>query len=86
MVAECPVERMADEPPVDEARVDRHADHAFPHETAAVAEQIGFAALALAKEANRAGLTTLGFLLESAALEAGAEAASHCRTAEAADN
>jgi hypothetical protein len=56
------------------------------NESAAVAEQIGLAALALAKEANSAGLTTLGFLLESAALEAGAEAAASRWPAEIAES
>lgn len=43
--------------------------------SAAVAADIGIAALELAKRAQAAGLTTLGYLLESVALEAGAEAA-----------
>lgn len=62
------------------------ADRPLHGETAAVAEQIGFAALALAKEANCAGLTVLGYLLESAALEAGAEAAARKWPADAAKN
>jgi predicted dinucleotide-binding enzyme len=56
------------------------------HETAALAEQIGLAALDLAKRANSAGLTALGFLLEIAALEAGAEAAARKWPADAAQN
>jgi len=43
---------------------------------ARVAEDLGLAALKLAVLARNAGLTTLGYLLEAAALEAGAEAAS----------
>lgn len=39
-----------------------------------LAEDIGTTALDLARRAKAAGMTTLGFLLESAALEAGAEA------------
>ena len=45
------------------------------YDNAKVAEDIGIAALELAKRARDAGLTTIGFLLESVALEAGAEAA-----------
>jgi hypothetical protein len=44
-------------------------------DSAKIAEDIGIAALALAQRAHAAGLQTLGFLLESVALEAGAEAA-----------
>ena len=43
--------------------------------SAEIAEDIGIAALGLAKLAHDAGLTTIGYLLESVALEAGAEAA-----------
>ena len=43
--------------------------------TARIAEEIGLEALGMAKWARAAGLTTLGFLLESAALEAGAQVA-----------
>jgi hypothetical protein len=43
-------------------------------DSARVAEDIGTAALDLAKRARDAGLTTVGYLLESVALEAGAEA------------
>jgi hypothetical protein len=46
-----------------------------PGDGAGVAERIGLAALELARRAQAAGLTTLGRLLESAALEAGSEAA-----------
>jgi hypothetical protein len=44
-------------------------------DSAKIAEDIGIAALELAKRARDAGLPTIGYLLESAALEAGAEAA-----------
>jgi hypothetical protein len=47
-----------------------------PVDSAQVAEDIGMAALDLAKRARDAGLTAVGYLLESVALEAGAEAAS----------
>jgi len=43
--------------------------------TLRIAEEIGIEALGMAKWARAAGLTTLGFLLESAALEAGAHVA-----------
>src|SRR5579863_2805937 len=49
------------------------ADEAAPIDSAKVAEAIGMAALELAQRARAAGLTTLGFMLESVALEAGAE-------------
>jgi hypothetical protein len=58
----------------------------FRHENAKLAEEIGLAALDLAKRANSAGLTTLGFLLENAALEAGAEAAARKWPADAVQN
>ena len=45
------------------------------YNSAEIAEDIGIAALGLAKLAREAGLTTIGYLLESVALEAGAEAA-----------
>jgi hypothetical protein len=53
----------------------RAGKRAVPLASAQVAEDIGIAALALAKRARDAGLTTVGYLLESVALEAGAEAA-----------
>lgn len=56
-----------------EDRPDRAADG--PTDTAQIAEDIGIIALDLAKRAYDAGLHTLGFLLESVALEAGSEAA-----------
>ncbi len=54
--------------------------------SAAVAENIGVAALELAKRAQAAGLTTLGYLLESVALEAGAAAAASSWPADAAES
>jgi hypothetical protein len=45
-----------------------------PLNSAEVAEDIGLAALDLAKWARAAGLATVGHLLENVALEAGAEA------------
>ena len=56
----------------------------LPPNAGRIAADIGTAALELAKQANGAGLTTLGYLLESAALEAGAEAASYDCPADAA--
>jgi hypothetical protein len=50
------------------------AENATPPDIAKLAEEIGIAALDLAQRANAAGLSTLGFLLEGVALEAGAEA------------
>lgn len=51
-------------------------DFDTPRHAGQIAAIIGSAALELAREANGAGLTTLGYLLEIAALEAGAEAGS----------
>ncbi|MGB7077917.1 MAG: hypothetical protein WBD53_12080 [Xanthobacteraceae bacterium] len=51
------------------------ADNPTSFNTARIAEEIGMEALGMAKWARAAGLTTLGFLLESAALEAGAQVA-----------
>ncbi len=50
-------------------------DGAASFDTARIAEQLGMEALGMAKRARDAGLPTLGFLLESAALEAGAQVA-----------
>lgn len=50
-------------------------ENAGSTDSAKIAEDIGVAALDLAKRARNAGLPTIGYLLESAALEAGAEAA-----------
>jgi len=44
-------------------------------DTARIAEEIAMEALGMAKWARAAGMPTLGFLLESAALEAGAQLA-----------
>jgi hypothetical protein len=54
---------------------DRSSAKPMPDDGAKLAEEIGIAALELAKRAQDAGLHTIGFLLESVALEAGAEAA-----------
>ena len=43
--------------------------------SAKIAEDIGIAALKLATRAHDAGLTTIAYLLQTVALEAGAEAA-----------
>ena len=48
-------------------------------------EDIGVAALALADRARAGGFSTLGFLLESAALEAGAAAAARRWPSDAAE-
>jgi hypothetical protein len=56
-----------------------------PVDSAKIAEDIGIAALELAKQARDAGLTTIGYLLESVALEAGAEAATRRWPAEIAE-
>lgn len=53
----------------------QHAGNAGPTNSAKIAEDIGAAALELATRAHAAGLPTIGFLLESVALEAGTEAA-----------
>jgi hypothetical protein len=55
--------------------VDAAAGEAAPADSAKIAEDIGMAALELAERARTAGLTTIGYLLESVALEAGAQAA-----------
>jgi hypothetical protein len=54
---------------------DAAAGNAAPADSAKIAEDIGMAALELAERARTAGLTTIGYLLESVALEAGAQAA-----------
>jgi len=61
--------------PVRPGGTANHADDACTFDTARVAEELGMEALGMAKWARAAGLTTLGFLLESAALEAGTQAA-----------
>ena len=68
----------------DGGPVQSSATGRLPPNAGRIAADIGTAALELAKQANGAGLTTLGYLLESAALEAGAEAASYDWTADAA--
>lgn len=61
------------------------ADGPFPCDNGKLAEEIGVVALELAKRANTAGLTNLGFLLETVALEAGAEAVARRWPAETAE-
>ena len=61
--------------PPDEGLADESAGKTRIYNSAEIAEDIGIAALGLAKLARDAGLTTIGYLLESVALEAGAEAA-----------
>ena len=68
----------------DSGTVQSSATGPLPPNAGRIAADIGTAALELAKQANGAGLTTLGYLLESAALEAGAEAASYDGTADTA--
>jgi hypothetical protein len=46
-----------------------------PSDSAKVAEDIGIVVLGLAKRAHAASLTSIGYLLETVAIEAGAEAA-----------
>jgi hypothetical protein len=46
----------------------------MPPEAARIAQDIGVATLELSRRAHDAGLTVIGYLLESVALEAGAEA------------
>ncbi len=50
-------------------------DAAAPVDSSKVAEDIGIAVLELADRARDAGLSSIGYLLEMVALEAGAEAA-----------
>jgi len=57
------------------ARRGRPADEPAPIDRAQIAEDIGMAVLDLAERARAAGLTTIGYLLESVALEAGTQAA-----------
>jgi hypothetical protein len=54
--------------------LDRSANAPAANDDARIAEDIGLAALDLAQRARAAGLTTVGYILESAALEAGAAA------------
>lgn len=56
-----------------------------PGDDAKFVEDIANAALALADRARAGGFPTLGFLLESAALEAGAEAAARRWPSDAAE-
>jgi len=68
------------------ADADTHpaADRTSPRDGAQVAEEIGMAVLDLAERARAAGLTKIGYLLESVALEAGTEAAARRWPSEAA--
>jgi hypothetical protein len=61
--------------PPAEGLADESAGKTRTYNSAEIAEDIGIAALGLAKLAREAGLTTIGYLLESVALEAGAETA-----------
>ena len=60
----------------DSGALTRDAAGGAARDAGRIAADIGTAVLELAKRANGAGLTTLGYLLEIAALEAGAEAGS----------
>jgi hypothetical protein len=59
---------------------------AAPLDSSKVAEDIGIAVLELADRARNAGLSSIGYLLEMVALEAGAEAAARQWPAESADS
>jgi hypothetical protein len=59
----------------DAGTPDGNAGGCAPPNAPRIAAEIGAATLELAKQANGTGLTMLGYLLEMAALEAGAEAA-----------
>jgi len=61
--------------PCSDSGRDGTADEAGPIDSAKVAEDIGLAVLELADRARGAGLSSIGYLLEMIALEAGAEAA-----------
>lgn len=58
---------------------------AEPADSAKIAEDIGIAVLELADRARDAGLSSIGYLLEMVALEAGAQAAARQWPAENAD-
>ncbi len=72
--------------PADPGTIRSRDSGSAPPDTGRIAADIGAAALELAKQANRVGLTGLGYLLESAALEAGAEAASRAWPADGAEH
>lgn len=61
--------------PLAEGLADESVRKPPPDDSAKIAENIGVAALKPAKRARAAGLTSIGYLLETVALEAGAEAA-----------
>lgn len=61
--------------PDAKSRAEPADDDPTSFDTARIAQEIGMEALGMAKWARAAGLPTLGLLLESAALEAGAQVA-----------
>ncbi len=61
--------------PHTDGRGDRAAGATGPLDSGKVAEDIGIAVLELADRARDAGLSSIGYLLEMVALEAGAQAA-----------
>ncbi len=71
--------------PQNEDRRGGTAEMAAPPDSGKVAEDIGIAVLELADRARGAGLSSIGYLLEMVALEAGAEAAARQWPAESAD-
>lgn len=71
-------------PQTDGSR-DGPVDAAAPPDSGKVAEDIGIAALELADRARDAGLSSIGYLLEMVALEAGAQAAARQWPVERAD-
>jgi hypothetical protein len=71
--------------PHSDGRRDGEADATGPLDSGKVAENIGIAALELADRARDAGLSSIGYLLEMVALEAGAQAATRQWPAESAD-
>ncbi|MFZ0526960.1 MAG: hypothetical protein WA776_14630 [Xanthobacteraceae bacterium] len=71
--------------PHTNGRRDGGAGATGPLDSGKVAEDIGIAALGLADRARDAGLSSIGYLLEMVALEAGAQAATRQWPAESAD-
>lgn len=67
-------------------RRDSADDQSAPVNSSKVAEDIGIAVLELADRARGAGLSSIGYLLEMVALEAGAEAAARQWPAESVDS
>ena len=73
--------------PLSEGRQGGTAESAAaPLDSGKVAEDIGIAVLELADRARDAGLSSIGYLLEMVALEAGAEAAARQWPADGADS